>query len=118
MIVGLLAFLFFASTVTFVVLYVMRKRELANNAKNDLATLLTEPGIIPSKKGVSNITLSSSEAECIADKYASAFDYDPVGIGLLIGRFCGGVQDKFSVCQKYIQPVKGMDINKVVTQCK
>ena len=116
MIVEFLAFLFFATTVTFVILYFMRKQALGNEVKDDLATLLTQPGIIHSKPGTV-ADLSPKEADCIANKYASEADYDPAKLGLILGGLCGMFNFKFPVCQKYIKGMDTLDVQKIAKEC-
>jgi ribosomal protein S17E len=109
MLLSILSFLFFVGLVTFLVLFIMKGRE---SLKDDLADVISAESEDDTVKKLS---------ECMADKYESAFDGNPLKMVATISSIC--TSDRMTrntlkdnkICEKYLPKLNVDDFAKQCT---
>lgn len=112
---NILAIIFFCISVTFIVLFLLKGD---NNLKDDLASVIYETQTL--KK------ISKSQADCIADKFHSVINSDPIKMAATIGGLCITYNSKqrsinnnsnlTPTCYKYLSDSTN-DLGNLSTEC-
>ena len=109
MLANILAFVFFAVAVTFIVLWVIKGKK---NLKADLSSVFVEvANKTPGQNETAPKPKLTKQADCLADKWETSVNSDPIKMAAAIGAVCGGSKIYSSpTCSKYTSEITEVNI--------